>query len=158
MKPSLEQALSVMRDAVQHEAPTMFWAEAMGHVSVILECFAQSSAFDSLLAASSAVVNQRYEAAIESLQQVLIHLAAQSGDHVIQLAGLLVAFERALNHRPFLWLEIGYNRITGWMVTVYDKANGNERIFVQVEGLCARQTCHAAAHRLNELTQGNQNV
>lgn len=158
MNPSLDQALLVMREAVQHEAPTMFWAEAMGHVSVILECFAQSSALDPMQAARSAIADGRYGVAIEHLQQVLTHLAAQSSEHVIQLADLLVAFEKALNHLPFLWLEIGFNRISGWMVTVYDKSNGIERIVVQVEGLDTYQTCHTAAHNLRKLVPGELHV
>lgn len=158
MKPSLDQALSRMRAAVQHDTPTMFWAEAMADVSVILECFDHSHQLGPMQAARSAICDGRYAVAIEHLQQVLVLLAAQSSEHVIQLADLLVAFERALNHRPFLWLETGYNRVSGWMVTVYDKANGIERIVVQVEGLDTYQTCHTAAHNLRKLVPGELHV
>lgn len=33
----LEKAVAAMREAVQSDTPTMFWAEAMEHVAVLLE-------------------------------------------------------------------------------------------------------------------------
>lgn len=33
----LGKAVAAMREAVQSDTPTMFWAEAMGHVAVLLE-------------------------------------------------------------------------------------------------------------------------
>lgn len=33
----LEKAVAAMREAVQSDTPTMFWAEAMGYVAVLLE-------------------------------------------------------------------------------------------------------------------------
>jgi hypothetical protein len=38
-------------------------------------------------------------------------------------AALFEAFEVALNLKPHLLLEVGYNRVTGWMVHVYDAAD-----------------------------------
>ncbi|WP_025132173.1 hypothetical protein [Pseudomonas sp. PH1b] len=36
MNPSLVTAIAALRDAVSHESPTMFWGEAMKHVSLLL--------------------------------------------------------------------------------------------------------------------------
>ncbi|NMX64732.1 hypothetical protein [Pseudomonas sp. WS 5079] len=37
MSQSLTIAIAAMRDAVEHDSPTMFWGEAMTHVAVLLE-------------------------------------------------------------------------------------------------------------------------
>lgn len=72
-------------------------------------------------------------------------------ERVVRLADLLDAFDQALSVRPFLWLEIGYNRVSDWMITIYDKAGGTERVLVQVSGLSADETSQQAARQLQAL-------
>ncbi len=152
MSQSLTTAIATMRDAVEHDSPTMFWAEAMQHVSVLLEHVqTSSSATESLHSARVATTEGRLPDAMQHLHQVLHCLHAQTSEHVIRLSDLLVAYEAALLVKPFLWVEIGYNRVSGWMVTVYDKADGIERIVVQVEGLRTDDTCQTAARQLQDL-------
>lgn len=104
-----------------------------------------------LEAAHKAIGEGRFPDAIKHLHYVMNCLHAECSEHVIQLAGLLVAFEAALELKPFLWLEIGYNRVSGWMITVYDKAAGVERVAVQAEGLRTDDTCQAATRQLRAL-------
>lgn len=149
MSQPLTTAIAAMRDAVDHDSPTMFWGEAMKHVAVLLEHVQlPSSATESLESARIAMTGNRLLEATQHLHLVLCYLQTQSGEHVIRLADLLVAYEAALSVKPFLWLEIGCNRISGWMVTVYDKADGIERIVLQVDGLRADDTCQSAARQL----------
>ncbi|MFJ2713449.1 hypothetical protein ACIOZM_21585 [Pseudomonas sp. NPDC087346] len=74
-----------------------------------------------------------------------------TSEHVIRLADFLDAFDQALSVRPFLWLEIGYNRVSDWMITIYDKAGGTERVLVQVSGMGAEETSQRAARQLQAL-------
>jgi len=134
MNQPLANAIAAMGDAVNHEQPTMFWGEAMKHVRVLLEHLQTPlGASAALTSTRISIAEGRPLEAVQHLDQVLLHLQAQSSEHVIHLADLLVAFESALSVKPFLWLEIGYNRVSGWMVTVYDKAAGTERVIVQVQ-------------------------
>lgn len=159
MSQPLITAIAAMRDAVEHESPTMFWGEAMKHVAVLLEHVQNSSsATESLQAVRIATAEGRLPEAVQHLHQVLHCLHAQTSEHVIRLADLLVAYEAALLAKPFLWLEIGYNRVSGWMITVYDKADGIERIVVQVEGLRTDDTCQSAAQGLQALIKEEHHV
>ncbi|APC14556.1 hypothetical protein BLL42_01950 [Pseudomonas frederiksbergensis] len=159
MNQPLITAIAAMRDAAEHEAPTMFWSEAMEHVAVLLEHVQNSSsATESLQAVRIATAEGRLPEAIQHLHQVLHCLQAQSSEHVIRLADLLVTYEAALLVKPFLWLEIGYNRISGWMITVYDKAGGFERVVVQVAGLRTDDTCQSAAQQLRALIKEEHHV
>lgn len=134
MNQPLVNAIAAMRDAVNHERPTMFWDEAMKHVAVLLNHVQQPLGATAVLTSVRASIAEgRLLEAAQHLDQVLLHLQAQSSEHVMHLADLLVAFDSALSVKPFLWLEIGYNRVVGWMVTVYDKAGGTERVIVQVQ-------------------------
>lgn len=159
MSQSLTTAIAAMRDAVEHDSPTMFWTEAMQHVSVLLEHVQNSSsATESLHFARVATTEGRLPDAMQHLHQVLNCLHAQASEHVIRLADLLVAYEAALLVKPFLWLEIGCNRVVGWMVTVYDKTCGTERVVVQAQGVNADETCQWATLHLQALTKESDHV
>jgi hypothetical protein len=99
-----------------------------------------------LEAAHTAIAEGRFPDAIGHLHYVMNCLHAECSEHVIQLAGLLVAFEAALELKPLLGLEIGYNRGSGWLITVRDKAA--ERVVAQAEGLRTDDTCQAATRQL----------
>lgn len=134
MNQALTHSIDTLRAAVRSETPALFWQEAMQHVSVLLEHLQPSSGVSAALSSTQASITEgRLLDAVQHLDQVLLYLHAQSNEHVTHLADLLVAFESAQSIKPFLWLEIGYNRIGGWMVTVYDKAGGIERVIVQVQ-------------------------
>jgi hypothetical protein len=111
-----------------------------------------------LEAAHTAIAEERFPDAIGHLHYVMNCLHAECSEHVIQLAGLLVAFEAALEFKPFLGLEIGYNRVSGWMITVYDKAAGVERVAVQAEGLRTDDTCQAATRQLRAFAEGTDHA
>lgn len=148
----LEKAVAAMRGAVQSDTPTMFWAEAMKHVSVLLEHFQPpSNATDSIQLARVAISESRLIEAAEHLQGVLHCLHAQTGERVVRLSDLLVNFDAALMVKPFLWLEIGFNRVSGWLITIYDKAGGFERVVVQVGGVRTDDACQSAANQLQAL-------
>lgn len=120
---------------------------------VVAEQFASQGLSRSLADARQAIATGSVGSALCDLYRVILHLQAQQSPHVIALAELLLNFDEALNSKPFLWLEIGFNRISGWMVTIYDKAGGNERVIVQVEGLRTDDTCNCAAHSLNRILE-----
>ncbi|MGO2703375.1 hypothetical protein ACTXN4_01790 [Pseudomonas helleri] len=146
---SLEKAVTAMRGAVQSDTPTMFWGEAMKHIALLLEHVqSPSNVTGSIQLARAAISESRLTEAAEHLQRVLHCLHAQTSEHVVRLSDLLVNFDAALEVKPFLWLEIGFNRVSGWMITIYDKAGGFERVVVQVEGLRTDDTCQWAAHQL----------
>jgi hypothetical protein len=153
MSAALITAIEAMRDAVEHESPTMFWGEAMRHVAVLLEHVQHSSsATESLQAVRIATAEDPLSEAVQS------RLHTQTSAHVICLANLLVAYEAMLLVKPFLWLEIGCNRVTGWMATIYDKAGGTERVVVQSAGLRADDTCQFAAQQLRALIKEEHHV
>lgn len=87
----------------------------------------------------------------------MIALDIRTGERVVRQAELLDAFDQAHAVMPFLWLEIGYNRISDWLVTVADKSGGVERVVVQVGGLGADETCRMAAQQLRQLLEGKTN-
>lgn len=152
MNQALTTAIAAMRNAVDHERPTMFWGEAMKHVEVLLQhVHLPSVAEEHLAAAQMAIAENRLQSAAQHLQKALISLGVRSGERVVQMADLLDAFDQALSVRPFLWLEIGYNRVTDWMVTIYDKAGGTERVLVQVGGFGPEETSQRAARQLQAL-------
>jgi hypothetical protein len=109
-----------------------------------------------LEAAHKAIAEGRFPDAIEHLHYVMNCLHAECSEHVIQLAGLLVAFEAALELKPLLGLEIGYNRGSGWLITVRDKAA--ERVVAQAEGLRTDDTCQAATRQLRALEEGDDHA
>ncbi|WP_371356140.1 hypothetical protein ACA087_06595 [Pseudomonas chlororaphis] len=159
MNQALTTAIAAMRDAVDHERPTMFWGEAMTHVAVLLEHVQQpSSATVALTVTRTLITEGRLLEATQHLDQVLLSLQAQCSEHVIHLADLLVAYETALLVNPFLWLEIGSNRVVGWMVTVYDKSGGTERVVVQVQDHKACDVCTEAAQKLQALIKEESHV
>lgn len=152
MNQALDVAIHKLKTAVQCETSTMFWQETMRHVAVLLEHVQQvPDSSQALEAAHVAIAEERLPDAIQHLHQVINCLRAECSDHVIQLAGLLVAFDAALELKPFLRLEIGVNGVSGWMVTVYDKAGGVERVVAQTKGLRADDTCQWAALHLQAL-------
>lgn len=159
MSQVLEVAINKLQTAVQCETPTMFWQEAMQHVAVLLEHVQQvPDSSQALEAAHVAIAEDRLPDAIQHLHQVMNCLHAECSEHVIQLAGLLVAFDAALEVKPFLWLEIGFNRVSGWMVTVYDKADGVERVVAQANGLRADDTFQWATLHLQALIKESDHV
>lgn len=158
MNQSLDSSIEVLQDAVWTELPTMSWADAMKHVSTVLEHVHRPSvASEHLSSASTAIAENRFHDAGRHLQRALISLDVRTGERVVRQAELLDAFDQTLAVMPFLWLEIGYNRISDWTVTVYDKAGGAERVALQVSGLGADETCRRAAQQLRQILEGKTN-
>lgn len=152
MNHALDVSIKTLRAAVDCKVPSLFWQEAMEHVAVLLDHVEQvPDSSQALEAAHAAIAEDRLPDAIQHLHQVMKYLHAECSEHVIQLAGLVTAFDAALNLRPFLWLEIGFNRVGGWMVTVYDKAGGVERVVAQAQGVNADETCEWATLHLQAL-------
>ncbi|WP_449103662.1 hypothetical protein [Pseudomonas veronii] len=159
MTGSFDIAVKKLEEASKSDAPTMFWQEAMQHVAVLLEHVQQvPDSSQALEAAHAAIAEDRLPDAIQHLHQVINCLHAECSEHVIQLAGLLVAFDAALELQPFLWMEIGFNRVSGWMITVYDKAGGVERVVAQANGLRADDTCQWATLHLQALIKESDHV
>lgn len=158
MSPALDSSIEALQDAVWCELPTMSWADAMKHVAVVLEHVHRPSvASDHLASAGAAVAESRFQDAARHLRRALICLDVRSGERVVRQAELLDAFDQALAVMPFLWLEIGFNRVSDWVVTIYDKAGGVERVAVQVSGLGADETCRRAAQQLRQILEGKTN-
>jgi|GEM_PF-2142327 len=158
MSQSLNASIEALQDAVWTELPTMSWADAMKHVSTVLEHVHRPSVpSEHLAAASAAIAESRFYDAGRHLRRALIALDIRSGERVVRQAELLDAFDQAHGVMPFLWLEIGYNRVSDWVVTVYDKAGGVERLAVQVSGLGADETCRRAAQQLRQLLESKTN-
>lgn len=154
MSQSLNASIEALQDAVWTELPTMSWKDAMQHVSIVLEHVHRPSVpAEHLAAASAAIAESRFYDAGRHLRRALIALDIRTSERVVRQAELLDAFDRALLVRPFLWLEIGYNRISDWMVTIYDKSGGTERVLVQVSGLGAEETSRRAAQQLQTLIE-----
>ena len=159
MSQVLDVAITKLKTAAESEVPTMFWQEAMACVSVLLDHVEQiPDSSQALEAAHTAIAENRLPDAVQHLHQVMKYLHAECSEHVTQLAGLLVAFDTALERLPFLWLEIGFNRISGWMITVYDKADGVERVVVQALGLRADDACQWATLHLQALIKESNHV
>lgn len=155
MSQSLNASIEALQDAVWTELPTMSWADAMRHVSTVLEYVHRPSVpSEHLAAASAAIAESRFYDAGRHLRRALIALDVRTGERVVRQAELLDAFDQVHAVMPFLWLEIGYNRVSDWMVTVYNKAGGVERLVVQVSGLGADETCRRAAQQLRQLLEG----
>ncbi|MNF77136.1 hypothetical protein D3C87_1122860 [compost metagenome] len=158
MSQPLDNSIEALQDAVWCELPTMSWADAMKHVAVVLEHVHRPSvASDHLASACTAIEEYRFHEAGRHLRRALICLDVRSGERAVQQAELLDAFDQALLVMPFLWLEIGYNRISDWLVTIYDKAGGAERVALQVSGLGADETCRRAAQQLRQILEGKTN-
>jgi hypothetical protein len=158
MSQSLNASIEALQDAVWTELPTMSWKDAMKHVSTVLEHVHRPSApAEHLSAASAAIAESRFYDAGRHLRRALIALDIRTGERVVRQAELLDAFDQAHAVMPFLWLEIGYNRISDWLVTVTDKSGGVERVVVQVGGLGADETCRLAAEQLRQLLEGKTN-
>lgn len=159
MNHALDVSIKTLRAAVDCKVPSLFWQEAMMHVAVLLDHVEQvPDSSQALEAARAAIAEDRLPDAIQHLNQVMKYLHAECSEHVTQLAGLLVAFDAALERLPFLWLEIGFNRVSGWLITVYDKAGGLERVVVQAAGLCANGTCQWATLHLQALIKESSHV
>lgn len=159
MNHALDVSIKALRAAVESETPTLFWQETMTHVAVLLDHAEQvPNSSRALEAAHAAIAEDRFTDAIQHLHQVMKCLHAECSEHVTQLAGLLVAFDAALERLPFLWLEIGFNRVSGWLITVYDKAGDVERVVVQATGLCANGTCQWATLHLQALIKESSHV
>lgn len=159
MNHAIDVSIRTLRAAVECKVPSMFWQEAMEHVAVLLDHFERvPDSSKALKAAHAAIAGDRFPDAIQHLHQVINCLHAECNEHVIQLAGLVTAFETALNLRPFLWLEIGFNRVVGWMITVYDKTGGVERVVVQAQGVSADEACQWATLHLQALTKESDHV
>ncbi|UZE21818.1 hypothetical protein LOY67_17380 [Pseudomonas sp. B21-056] len=158
MSLSLNASIEALQDAVWAELPTMSWADAMKHVSTVLEHVHRPSVpAEHLSAASAAIAESRFYDAGRHLRRALIALDIRTGERVVRQAELLDAFDQAHAVMPFLWLEIGYNRVSDWAVTVYDKAGGTERVVVQSSGLGADETCGRAAQQLRQLLEEKTN-
>lgn len=159
MNHALNVSIKALRKAVESETPTLFWQETMKHVAVLLDHAEQvPDSSRALEAAHAAIAEDRFPDAIQHLHQVMNCLHAECSEHVIQLAGLVTAFDAALSQRPFLWLEIGFNRIVGWVITVYDKTGGVERVVVQAQGVSADETCQWTTLHLQALTKESDHV
>ncbi len=158
MSQSLNASIEALQDAVWTELPTMSWKDAMNHVSTVLEYVHRPSApAEHLAAASAAIAESRFYDAGRHLRRALIALDIRSGERVVRQAELLDAFDQAHALMPFLWLEIGYNRVSDWLVTVADRAGGAERVIVQVGGLGADETCRRAAEQLRQILKDKNN-
>ncbi|MEW5750327.1 hypothetical protein [Pseudomonas lactis] len=159
MNHALDVSIKTLRGAVECKVPSMFWQEAMEHVAVLLDHVEHvPNSSQALEAAHAAIAEDRFSDAIQHLYQVISHLHAECSEHVTQLAGLVTAFDAALSLRPHLWLEIGFNRVVGWMITVYDKTGGIERVVVQAQGVNADETCQWATLHLQALTKESDHV
>lgn len=159
MNHALDVSIKTLRAAVDCKVPSLFWQEAMMHVAVLLDHVEQvPDSSQALEAAHMAIAEGRLQDAVKHLHLVVKYLHAECSKHVTQLAGLLVAFDAALERLPFLWLEIGFNRISGWMITVYDKAGGVERVVVQALGLHADDVCQWATLHLQALIKESSHV
>lgn len=159
MNHALDVSIKTLRAAVDCKVPSLFWQEAMMHVAVLLDHVEQvPDSSQALEAAHMAIAEDRLQDAVQHLHLVVKYLHAECSKHVTQLAGLLVAFDAALERLPFLWLEIGFNRISGWMITVYDKAGGVERVVVQALGLYADDVCQWATLHLQALIKESSHV
>ncbi|GFM85382.1 hypothetical protein PSCICO_07810 [Pseudomonas cichorii] len=159
MNQALKTSIDTLTTAVRSETPTIFWQEAMEHVAVLLEHVRGSSnATDSIKLTRAATSEGRFSDAADHLDQVLHSLQALAGAHVVPLSDLLVDFEAALMIKPFLWLEIGFNRVSGWMITVYDKQGGFERVVVQEHDLKIDDTCRSASLQLQALIKEEHHV
>ncbi|MBA6042863.1 hypothetical protein [Pseudomonas lactis] len=159
MNQALNVSIKALRAAVASETPTLFWQDTMKHVAVLLDHAERvPDPSRALEAAHAAIAEDRFSDAIQHLYQVISHLRAECSEHVTQLAGLVTAFDAALSLRPHLWLEIGFNRVVGWMVTVYDKTGGIERVVVQAQGVNADETCQWATLHLQALTKESDHV
>lgn len=159
MNHALDVSIKALRAAVESETPTLFWQETMTHVAVLLDHAERvPNSSRALEAAHAAIAEARFPDAIQHLQQVINCLHAECSEHVTRLADLVTAFDAALSLRPFLWLEIGFNRVVGWMITVYDKTGGVERVVVQAQGAGADETCQWATLHLQALIKESSDV
>lgn len=159
MNHALGISIKALRAAIESETPALFWQETTKHLVVLLDHAEQvPDSSRALEAAHAAIVGNRFSDAIQHLHQVVSCLHAECSEHVTQLAGLVTAFDAALSLRPHLWLEIGFNRVVGWMVTVYDKTGGIERVVVQAQGVNADETCQWATLHLQALTKESDHV
>ncbi|MGF6098867.1 hypothetical protein [Pseudomonas sp. 18175] len=159
MNRTLYASIKALRAAVESETQTLLWRETQQHVAVLLDHVQQVPDSSLVLeAAHTAIAEDRLPDAIEHLRVVMNCLHAECSDHVIQLDGLLEAFDEALKLKPFLRLEIGFNRVSGWLITVYDKSGGVERVAVQTQGLRADDTCQWTTLHLQAFAKENSNV
>lgn len=81
------------------------------------------------------------------LLESVVPVAAQPKD-------FFATFDEALNRHPHLLMEIGYNRVTDWMVIVWN-ASGvgikNAPIIIQVDSRDRDEAMETAASKLEEL-------
>lgn len=159
MNHGLDFSIKTLRAAVERKVPSMFWQEAMEHVAVLLDHVERvPDSSKALEAAHAAIAGDGFSDAIQYLHQVISYLHAECSEHVTQLAGLVTAFDAAQSLHPHLWLEIGFNRVVGWMITVYDKAGGVERVVVQAQGVSTDEACLWATLHLQALTKESDHV
>ena len=84
-----------------------------------------------------------------------------NGRATVPCISLLAAFEDAINARPHLVFEVGYNRVTDWMVNVWDATGiglGSAPKIITTQSHDRDEAMALAAAKLRELFPANDAI